>query len=130
MTGRRGVTILRHACTIAEASGAPVCNVQAIPTLRTGTMLKEDRSINGMLDLRSANPATAHRDTDHAQYPSSVRPALPRRLAPWLVLVTLLSLTAMRTNTAHADTVVSSTATVTSPDGLNLRSAPNTSASV
>jgi uncharacterized protein YraI len=82
-----------------------------------------------MLDLRSAADQ-AHRATDHLTYALPARRSLSRSFAPWLVIVTLISLTAMRTGVALADAVVSSTATVTSPDGLNLRSAPGTAATV
>ncbi len=44
--------------------------------------------------------------------------------------MTLIGLSAMRTTAALADTIVSSTATVTSPDGLNLRGDPGTGSAV
>ncbi len=124
-----GVTILRPACTITEVPRTPDCNVLAIQTEQTedaDTTAQEDQSINGMLDLRSAASGQTHRDTNHALYVPGSRRTTSRKLAPVLVLAILIGLTALRTTAALADSVVSSTATVTSPDGLNLRSSPGT----
>ncbi len=84
-----------------------------------------------MLDLRSAEPKQAHRHTDQSR--ESNRPfssATRRKAASWLVLVTVLGLSVLRAHPVLADTVVSSTATVTSSDGLNLRGGPGTSFAV
>jgi murein DD-endopeptidase MepM/ murein hydrolase activator NlpD len=90
--------------------------------------LKEDGSINGMLDLRNAGPAPTLRTpaTASSGPQTAAAPHRVRQLAPWLVMAALLGLTAMRAHSVAADPVAVATGTVNSPDGLNLRNGPDT----
>jgi len=78
-----------------------------------------------MLYPRYEAPAT-YQDTDLSRQPVRSAAAASRsRLTPWLVVVALLSATTFGAQPVAADTVLATTATVTSPDGLNLRSGPS-----
>ncbi|MHB8577391.1 MAG: SH3 domain-containing protein [Dehalococcoidia bacterium] len=84
-------------------------------------------------DLRSAYGDTHHHSHQSSELDRSGGSAVQRHPAPWLILVaiiTVTSLTALHSRQALADNSAVNTATVNSPDGLNLRSGPATSFSV
>lgn len=80
-----------------------------------------------MLDPRCDGSTTLHREPPPNLQRVAVTDTPSRRLTPWLVMATLIGLTALRSGSAIAEPVALATGTVNSADGLNLRSGPGTS---
>lgn len=116
---------MADACTIAGATAREYgSDAKRVTSTSLTTAVKEGLSISNMLDPQDDPRGASRAHTTPAATRQGVRPA---RMAGLLALL-LLTLVALPRPSAFADST--QTGAVTSPDGLNLRSGPDTSAGI